>query len=201
MAKLARGFGPTEGESVSAATQESGGPSRLGVVVMGVAACGKSSVGEALARRMRLDFVDGDALHPRSNIEKMASAHPLTDEDRWPWLDRVGAELADGAAHPGGVVVACSALRRIYRERIRAAANGSLVFVFLDITLAEAKRRIAARTHHFMPPSLVDSQFATLERPTDETDVVTISRLVDAESSAQDAAEQIADRWDAAAQR
>lgn len=186
---------------MSAATQESGRPSRLGIVVMGVAACGKSSVGEALARRMDLDFVDGDALHPRRNIEKMASAHPLTDEDRWPWLDRVGAEFADHAAHPAGVVVACSALRRLYRDRIRAAAEGSLIFVFLDITLAEAKRRIAARTHHFMPPSLVDSQFATLERPNDEPDVVTISRLVDAESSAQDAAGQIADRWGPAARR
>ena len=164
------------------------------IVVMGVTASGKTTVGEHLATLLGTDFVDGDSLHPPSNVEKMAAGHPLTDVDRAPWLDRVGAVLADRAAHPHGVVIACSALRRIYRDRIRATAGAGLVFVFLDVSIEEAKRRIAARKHHFMPPSLVDSQFATLERPEGEPDVVTISRLIDPQSSAQEAAARIAAR-------
>ena len=157
------------------------------IVVMGVAACGKTSVGVALAALSGMAFVDGDGLHPARNVAKMAGGQPLTDEDRAPWLDRVGAVLADRAAHPAGVVVACSALRRLYRDRIRAAAGPGLAFVFLDISIAEARRRIALRANHFMPPALVDSQFATLERPFREPDVVTISRLVDPAESAEDA--------------
>lgn len=162
------------------------------IVVMGVSACGKTSVGVALAARCGLDFVDGDDLHSARNIARMASGEPLSDEDRAPWLDRVGAVLADRAAHPAGVVIACSALRRLYRDRIRAAAGAGLAFVFLDITVTEARRRIALRTDHFMPPALVDSQFATLERPFAEPDVVTISRLVDPAGTAQDAAAALA---------
>lgn len=162
------------------------------IVVMGVAACGKTSVGEALAARCGMSFVDGDGLHPAQNIAKMSRGEPLTDEDRSPWLDRVGAVLADRAAHPGGVVVACSALRRLYRDRIRAGAGAGLAFVFLDITVEEARRRIAARRNHFMPPALVESQFATLERPAGEPDVVTIGRLVDPAGVAEDAVAALA---------
>lgn len=158
------------------------------IVVMGVAACGKTSVGVALAALRGMAFVDGDGLHPAENIAKMARSEPLTDEDRAPWLDRVGAALADRAAHPAGVVVACSALRLTYRDRIRATAGAGLAFVFLDITVAEARRRIALRANHFMPPALVDSQFATLERPLAEPDVVTIDHLVDPAQTADDAA-------------
>lgn len=158
------------------------------IVVMGVAACGKTLVGVALAALSGMAFVDGDGLHPARNVAKMAGGQPLTDEDRAPWLDRVGAVLADRAAHPAGVVVACSALRRLYRDRIRAAAGPGLAFVFLDISIAEARRRIALRANHFMPPALVDSQFATLERPLAEPDVVTIGRLVDPAGTAEDAA-------------
>lgn len=157
------------------------------IVVMGVAACGKTSVGVALAARCGMAFVDGDSLHPARNIAKMGRGEPLTDEDRAPWLDRIGTVLADRIAHPAGVVVACSALRRLYRDHIRAAAGAGLAFVFLDITVAEARRRIALRANHFMPPALVDSQFATLERPLAEPDVVTISRLVDPAQTAEDA--------------
>ncbi len=162
------------------------------IVVMGVAACGKTSVGEALAARCGMSFVDGDGLHPAQNIAKMSRGEPLTDEDRSPWLDSVGAVLADRAAHPGGVVVACSALRRLYRDRIRAGAGTGLAFVFLDITVEEARRRIAARRNHFMPPALVESQFATLERPAGERDVVTIGRLVDPAGVAEDAVAALA---------
>jgi gluconokinase len=157
------------------------------IVVMGVSAAGKTSAGQAVAARFGLDFVDGDNLHPARNVTKMAGGTPLTDEDRWPWLDRIGDTLADRAAHPEGVVIACSALRRIYRDRIRSRSGEGVVFVFLDIGYDEACRRIAARQNHYMPPSLIDSQFQTLERPEGEADVVTISRLDSVEDTADQA--------------
>lgn len=159
---------------------------------MGVSASGKTSAGLAIAAQLGLDFLDGDDLHPAANVAKMAGGVPLEDADRMPWLDRIGGVLADRSAHPAGVVVACSALRRAYRDRIRAAAGAGLAFVFLDITMAEARRRIATRRNHFMPPTLIESQFATLERPAGEADVVTISRLVDPAQSAEDAVAALA---------
>ncbi len=164
---------------------------RLSVVVMGVSGSGKTSVGAVLAGLLGLDFADGDDLHPKSNVDKMHAGHPLTDEDRWPWLDRIGAALADRDAHPRGVVVACSALRRRYRDRIRAAAGRGLAFVFLDISEEEAHRRLAVRLNHFMPASLVDSQFATLERPVDEPDVVTIAEMSGPAGTAREAGERL----------
>ncbi|MBX3092930.1 MAG: gluconokinase [Cryobacterium sp.] len=130
------------------------------VCVMGVSAAGKTTVGTALARVLGVPFVDADALHPESNRAKMASGTPLTDEDRWPWLDAVGASLA--AHRERGAVMACSALRRVYRDRIRAAAPG-VVFVHLTGSRELLASRAAARTGHFMPPELLDSQLATLE--------------------------------------
>ncbi|WP_062466625.1 gluconokinase [Demequina maris] len=131
------------------------------VVVMGPTACGKSTVGEALAAALGVPFVDGDALHPEANVAKMAAGIPLDDDDRWPWLDRVGATL-DDAAGTGGAVVACSALKRAYRDRIRATAPGAS-FLELVLTPEESTRRSSSRADHFMPASLVASQFATLE--------------------------------------
>lgn len=166
---------------------------RRSVVVMGVSGCGKTTVGGLLARRLDLDFVDGDDLHPAANVDKMHAGHPLTDEDRWPWLDRIGVALADSSAHPGGLVVACSALRRSYRDRIRAAAGAGLTFVFLDVDQDEAHRRLRVRLNHFMPASLIDSQFGTLERPgADEPDVVTVAPLADPVRTAAAAADQVA---------
>ncbi len=153
------------------------------LVVMGVAGSGKSACGAALAAALGIDFVDGDDLHPAANVAKMHGGTPLTDEDRWPWLDRVGETLADHAAHPRGVVVACSALRRRYRDRIRAS-RGAPTFVFLDITTEEARSRLSNRPGHFMPVSLVESQFAALERPeTDETDTIAILETGDLEAT------------------
>ena len=129
------------------------------VVVMGVSGSGKTTVGAALADALGLRFVDGDALHPAANVAKMAAGIPLDDADRAPWLDAVGAVLADGP-----VVVACSALKRAYRDRLRAAAPG-LQLVFLDGDRALLASRMTARPGHFMPASLLDSQLATLERP------------------------------------
>lgn len=128
--------------------------------VMGVSAAGKSTVGAALADALEVPFADADDLHSAANRAKMASGTPLTDEDRWPWLDAVGARFR--SADRTGLVMACSALRRAYRDRIRAAA-AEVVFVHLEASRELLAARIASRTDHFMPPALLDSQLATLE--------------------------------------
>jgi len=131
------------------------------IVVMGVSGVGKSTIGEALALALSVPFRDADDFHPPANVAKMAAGTPLTDADRAPWLDAIGAHLA---AHPAGCVVTCSALKRAYRDRLRAAAPGlRLVFLHGDPALVAARQ--AARVGHFMPASLVASQFATLEPP------------------------------------
>lgn len=124
---------------------------------MGVSGCGKSSLGAALAAALALPFTDADDLHPAANRAKMAAGQPLTDADRWPWLQAVGAVLAGGAG-----VVACSALRRTYRDRLREAA-GPVQFLHLVAPRKVIAQRLAARRGHFMPLALLDSQLATLE--------------------------------------
>ncbi|WP_237477605.1 gluconokinase [Lichenibacterium dinghuense] len=147
----------------------------LPLVVMGVSGSGKSTVAEQLAGRLGLPYVDGDDLHPRSNVEKMHAGHPLDDADRWPWLDRVAASLVEHAAAQGGVVLACSALKRSYRDRLRENTGRRVRFAFLDVGYEQIERRLRARTDHFMPPGLLRSQFDTLERPgPDEADVMTV---------------------------
>lgn len=126
------------------------------IVVMGPSGSGKSLVGASLAAALRADFVDGDDLHSRANVAKMASGRPLDDADREPWLDAVAATLRRPA-----VVVACSALRRAYRDRIRTKTAG-VVFVELVVPQADLRQRMSRRDH-FMPSSLLDSQLATLE--------------------------------------
>ncbi len=140
----------------------------MAIVVMGVSASGKSAVGRAVADALGVAFVDGDDLHPAANVAKMSAGEPLTDADRSPWLDAVGAVLAEDA---GAVVVACSALKAAYRDRIRHRADRPVHFLHLDVSRDELERRIMARTDHFMPPSLLDDQLATLEWPGDEADV------------------------------
>jgi len=139
----------------------------LHVVVMGVAGCGKSLAAGLLAHRLQLPLVEGDDFHPSANIEKMRLAVPLTDADRAGWLDRLAGELR---RHPEGAVLACSALKRSYRDNLRAAAPG-LRFVHLALTQHQALERVASRTDHFYPPSLVASQFETLEDPAGEPGV------------------------------
>jgi gluconokinase len=133
----------------------------LRVVIMGVAGCGKSSVGEALARRLHVPYRDGDDLHTSEAVGKMRQGIPLTDADRWPWLDRVARVLASEAP----ILVGCSALKRAYRDRIRAGAGGPVTFVHLSGSRELIASRMAARTGHYMPTSLLDSQFAALEPP------------------------------------
>jgi gluconokinase len=149
--------------------------STLPLIVMGVSGSGKSTVAAQLARRIGLPFVDGDDLHPQSNVDKMHAGHPLEDADRWPWLDRIAQALNDRAAGEGGVVLACSALKRAYRDRLRDGTAGRVRFAFLDASFDEIERRLKKRTDHFMPKQLLQSQFDTLERPgADETDVATV---------------------------
>lgn len=133
----------------------------LRLVLMGVSGCGKSSVGMALADRLGIAFVDGDDLHPAANVAKMRAGIALTDDDRWPWLDRVAAVLAQDAP----VIVACSALRRAYRDRLREGVGAPLSIVYLAGSRQTIAARMAARSGHFMPTALLDSQFATLEPP------------------------------------
>lgn len=135
------------------------------LVVMGVCGCGKSTVGEALAQALGWPFLDADEFHPPANVAKMASGSPLTDEDRWPWLDRIAEELRAILARGDHAVLACSALRQAYRDRIARA--GDVRFVHLAGDYATIAARLASRTHRYMPAALLDSQFATLEPPSD----------------------------------
>ena len=142
----------------------------LRVVVMGVSGCGKSSVGAAMGALLDIPYIDGDDLHPAENVAKMAAGVALTDADRWPWLDRVAAVLAEQAP----VIVGCSALKRAYRDRIRAGAGGPVRFVHLAGSRAVIGARMAARTGHYMPASLLDSQFAALEPPGPDEEAITL---------------------------
>ncbi len=142
------------------------------IIVMGVSGSGKSSVGEALGERLAIPFRDADAFHPQANIDKMTAGIPLTDADRWPWLDAIGKALHDAG---DGLVVACSALKRIYRDRLRQAAGRPVTFVWLDGSQETIAKRMSGRKGHFMPPSLLDSQFATLEPPASDEQVIRVS--------------------------
>jgi len=142
------------------------------VLVMGVSGCGKSTVGTLLAERLGVAFADADAFHPPANIAKMSAGVPLTDEDRWPWLDAIGAWL-DARATVGGIVT-CSALKRVYRARLLEGRSGvRLLHLHGEPALIGARQ--AAREGHFMPSSLMTSQFATLEPPAPEEGCITLS--------------------------
>ena len=135
---------------------------------MGVAGCGKSTIGEALAPVLSARYIDGDSLHPPANIAKMSRGDPLQDADRWPWLDAVGAALMENT------IIGCSALKRAYRDRIRKLAPDA-TFIYLAGDRAVIDARMAARTGHFMPLSLLDSQFAALEPPEADERAVVVS--------------------------
>ena len=143
---------------------------QLHVVVMGVSGCGKSAVGQAVAAQLGLPLVEGDAFHPPANIRKMSQGLPLTDADRAGWLQGLGRELRE---HPQGAVLTCSALKRAYRDGLRADVPG-LRFVHLALSQSQALARVASRAGHFYPPSLVASQFQALEDPAGEAGVVVV---------------------------
>lgn len=135
------------------------------IVAMGVSGCGKSTLVAHLAVHLGAPAFEGDDYHSAANIAKMRAGEPLADNDRWPWLDRLGAAIGAAVRDKNIAVVACSALKRSYRERLEAAAGVPLVFILLDGDRDEIAPRLAARPGHYMAPALLDSQFAALERP------------------------------------
>jgi gluconokinase len=144
------------------------------VVVMGVSGCGKSTVAARLADLLGWDFAEADTFHSAANIEKMRSGTALTDEDRWPWLDAIAAWIGDARARGRPCVVACSALKRRYRERLSGGKPG-VRFVFLSGPYDTVAARVAARSGHYMPLSLLRSQFDALEPPGPEEDPIVLS--------------------------
>ena len=162
-------------------------------VVMGVSGSGKTTVGRLIAERLGWAFVEGDDLHPEANRRKMAAGTPLTDEDRWPWLDRIAARMRrdDGEGH--SIVVACSALRRSYRDRLRAC-GADVRFLHLTGAPALLRDRLERREGHFMPAGLLDSQLATLE-PAGAGEVIHELRIAeDAATLSRIAVDRLAER-------
>ena len=149
------------------------------IIAMGVSSSGKSTVGQSIARRLHVPFLDGDGYHPEANVEKMRNGIPLTDEDRWPWLERLAKALAEAAERKGAAVGACSALRKTYRDFLVKQAGEPILFVYLDGSKAVIADRMAKRHHEYMPASLLDSQFATLEVPDASTENVLSVQITD----------------------
>ncbi len=166
---------PADHASPAAGAASPAGVSRVGpsVVVMGVSGCGKSHIGAALAERLRRPWIEGDAYHSEANRALMHQGVPLTDAHRAAWLARLGELLA---AQPAGAVLGCSALKRRYRDQLRASSTG-LRFVWLDLDPRAAEARVAQRAAHFFPAALVATQFEALEAPRDEPDVLRVDAL------------------------
>lgn len=133
------------------------------IIVMGVTGSGKTTVGALLAGRLGARFLDGDDYHPPENVAKMSAGTPLTDEDRWPWLSRLSAALDEAVTETGRVVLACSALRRVYRDHLTEGCASAPLFLHLSGARDLIHARMAARREHYMPTALLDSQLATLE--------------------------------------
>lgn len=159
-------------------------------IVMGVSGSGKSTVGQMLAERWDVPFIEGDTLHSTTSVAKMAAGVPLDDADRFPWLDRVGEAMTTAAASGRGAVVSCSALKLAYRDRLRATAGPHLRFAMLDLRREVLETRMGERVGHYMPTSLLDSQLRTLEHPAGETDVL----IVDGEAPLSEITDAIC-RW------
>ncbi|HMP95491.1 MAG TPA: gluconokinase [Kiritimatiellia bacterium] len=157
------------------------------IVVMGVSGCGKSSVGRALATRLGWRYIEGDDFHPKANIDKMSAGIPLTDEDRWPWLDVLHTRLKDAAERGESVVLSCSALRQVYRNRLTRGLSHAR-FVYLKGEREALLRNMNKRIGHFMKAGMLDSQLITLEEPADAI-ILPCEGLIDA--IAAEAAERI----------
>ena len=166
----------------------------LAVIVMGVGGSGKSTIGRALAAALQVTFLEGDEYHPAANVAKMSAGIALQDEDRWPWLDDIGAALGTLARQHGLAIGACSALKHSYRDRLRLAAKVPILFVCLQADPELIRRRMAARSGHFMPVSLLGSQLAILEQPDASEDALFYDCTDSADRILQSASEQIAKR-------
>lgn len=160
------------------------------LVVMGVSGSGKTTIGEALAARLRWTYEDGDKFHPPSNVAKMSAGHALTDEDRWPWLAAIAAEIDRACESGERVVIGCSALRRAYRD-ILVHGRNDVRIVYLAGTQHLIANRLAKRKGHFMPAALLASQFATLEPPAADERPITVSIDAPAESIVDDIVRQL----------
>ena len=156
------------------------------LIVMGVSGCGKSTVGELLGQHLDWPFRDGDSFHSAANVAKMHAGIPLTDEDRWPWLASIAAWIAELRGQGRHGIVACSALKRTYRDALRDG-HDDVRFVFLEGSMELIAARLAKRKNHYMPPSLLASQFATLEPPGADENPITVSVDQEPEGIAADA--------------
>ncbi|CCH86882.1 gluconokinase [Modestobacter italicus] len=137
-------------------------PATTSIVVMGVSGSGKTSAARELTRQLGWEYIEGDDLHPEANVAKMAAGHPLDDEDRWPWLRRIAEVIGEHEAAGTSLVLTCSALKRSYRDLLRDG-HPSVWFAHMQVSQQVLADRLAQRTGHYMPPSLLDSQLATLE--------------------------------------
>ena len=160
------------------------------LIVMGVSGSGKSTIGDKLAERLGWSYEDGDRFHPASNVAKMSAGQPLTDEDRWPWLQAIADEIDRICMAGGHAVIACSALKRVYRD-VLVHGRGDVRIIFLDGTQELIAARLAQRKGHFMPPGLLASQFKTLEPPGPAEKPVTVSIDAPVEAIVDDVIRQL----------
>ena len=165
-------------------------PTPCALIVMGVAGSGKSTIGETLAARLGWAFEDGDRFHPANNVAKMGAGQPLTDDDRWPWLKAIADEIDRLCAAGERAVIACSALRRVYRD-ILVHGRNDIRIVYLDGTQQLIGDRLGRRKGHFMPPGLLASQFKTLERPTEDEHPLAVSIDAPVETIVDDIVRQL----------
>ncbi len=145
------------------------------IIVMGVCGCGKSSVGEALAQRHDLPFLDADDYHPKANVDKMSKGIALQDDDRWPWFEILSRAINEKSAQSGSCVCGCSALKRSYRRYLSEHIDHPVLFVHLHGNKELLFERMSARKDHYMPPSLLESQLATLEQPESDENAIVVS--------------------------
>lgn len=144
------------------------------LIVMGVSGCGKSTIASRLAQLLNWEFVEGDEFHPPSNIQKMANAIPLTDDDRWPWLDHIAGYLQKRLEENKPVILACSALKEKYRERLSAHLKPRPLFIYLKGSQERIAKQLSQRKGHYMPLSLLQSQFEALEEPAAKSNAIII---------------------------
>ena len=159
------------------------------IIIMGVSGSGKSTLATLLAERCACPFLEGDNFHSEANVAKMRRGEPLTDDDRWPWLDKLGAAIGAAARADGMVVATCSALKHVYRERLRSAVALPTTFILLEASREELTQRLTSRAGHYMPASLLDSQLAVLEHPQESEGALTLDGMLPPAELADDVME------------